>query len=142
MNPAQQVAWGSISMQSGASINLGAGSSLRRSPVWVVDADGDGRIGSTEQYIGAQPAGGVRRNTVSNTYAYFSKILSATSDSGATYPLDCNDNLVNAYRNIPNLVKDADNDGYKTSTAAGVQCVGASAVFNGRTYYNDGSGPN
>ena len=142
MNPAQQVAWGSISMQSGASINLGSGSSLRRSPVWVLDADGDGRIGSTEQSIGAQPEGGVRRNTVSSTYTYFSKILAATSGENAPYPLDCNDNSATAYRNIPNLVKDADNDGYKTSTAAGAQCVGASAVFNGRTYYNDGSGPN
>lgn len=139
MNPAQQVAWGSISMQSGASINLGSGSSLRRSPVWVVDADADGKIGSTEQYIGAQPAGGVRRNTVSNTYAYFSKILSATSGEGATYPLDCDDASQYAYRTINSLVTDADNDGYKTSAAASNPCVGDSSTINGRTYYKDAS---
>lgn len=139
MNPAQQVAWGSISMQSGASINLGSGSSLRRSPVWVVDADADGKIGSTEQYIGAQPAGGVRRNTVSNTYAYFSKILSATSGENAPYPLDCNDNSPYAYRTVANLVKDADQDGYKTATAAAPQCVGDASTINGRTYYKDAS---
>lgn len=139
MNPAQQVAWGSISMQSGASINLGSGSSLRRSPVWVVDADADGKIGSTEQYIGAQPAGGVRRNTVSNTYAYFSKILSATSGEGATYPLDCDDASQYAYRTINSLVTDADNDGYKTSAVASNPCVGDSSTINGRTYYKDAS---
>ncbi len=135
MNPAQQVAWGSISMQSGASINLGAGSSLRRSPVWVVDADGDGRIGSTEQYIGAQPAGGVRRNTVSNTYAYFSKILSATSGENAPYPLDVmiiSSMLTELFKSV----KDADKDGFKTSPQQ--ECVrSASAYFKGRTYYND-----
>lgn len=141
LNPGQQVAWGGISLQPGAAVNLSSGGALRKAPLWFADADSDSYISSTEQQIGAQPQGGVRRNTLSSTYNYLSKILALDEDS-----IDCNDNNEYIYRIINNLVKDADHDRYKTAAAPGPQCVGASTVINvggvNVTYYNDGSGPN
>jgi len=133
INSGQSIAWGTISMPSGAAINLTSGGSLRKSPVWVIDADADGFIANTEQTVGAQPAGGVRRNSVSSNYAYMSTLSGAPT-------LDCNDSSGTAYQTVGSLVQDADNDGYKTSTAAGSQCVGGSSTVNGRTYYRDTAG--
>ncbi len=143
INAGQSVAWGSISKPTGASIHLAPGGALRKAAIWVTDADEDGYVGSTIQEVSTtKPLGKVRRNSVSTNYNYFSKMLVATTNTDAPYILDCNDSSATAYRNVPDLVKDADNDGYKTSAVAATQCVGASATFNGRLYYNDGSGSN
>lgn len=135
----QRIAFGSLRAIKTSTITFQRGATLRGGGLFVHDKDRDGVIDSATQYIGSTPSAStefVRRNTLSTNYNYAWKLAS----SGAT--LDCNPNSAYAYRILPNLVRDADNDGYKTSTAAGNQCVGASAVFNGRTYYNDGSGPN
>jgi len=133
LNAAQQVAWGSISLQTGSSINIGTGGILRRAPVWLVDADGDGFINAADQYIGTTPpAGGVRRNTVTANYAYYSNLSTSPA-------LDCNDSNQYVYRTETSLVTDADNDGYKTSAAASNPCVGDASTINGRTYYKDAS---
>ena len=138
IGPSQQVAFGSFQLQKpNSSLVIARGGSLKKGGVFVHDADNDNYLDDTAQYIGtAPPAGYKRRNLISSVFNYAWKIAS----SGATF--DCNPSSQYAYRTIPNLVRDADQDGYKTATAAGPQCVGASAVFNGRTYYNDGSGPN
>ena len=130
-NPDQQVAWGGINID--GAINIAPGAALRAAPVWVTDADGDGYISSNEQFIGTQPEGGARRSAVAGNYAYYSKIANAET-------FDCNDDNEYIYVNRSNMVTDADNDGYKTSTTAGTQCAGDSSTINGRTYYRDASG--
>ncbi len=135
----QKVAFGSVSLGRGAILAVARGGTLAAGGVFVHDKDRDNYLDDTIQYVGSTPSAAtefIRRNTISSVFNYSWKIASAS----ATY--DCNNNSAYAYRTLPNMVRDADNDGYKTATAAGPQCVGASAVFNGRTYYNDGSGPN
>lgn len=135
----QKIAFGSISLAKGALMTIARGGSLSGGGVYVHDNDRDNYLDDATQYVGSTASAAtefIRRNAISSIFNYSWKIAS----SGATY--DCNKNSAYAYRVLPNLIRDADNDGYKTSTAAGPQCVGASATFNGRTYYNDGSGPN
>lgn len=139
LNPGQKIGRGTLSLR-GGSLTLAAGSSIVRGGVFVHDKDGDGVLDDAIQYVGSTASAStefVRRNTLSTTlFNYSWKIASG----GATF--DCNQNSAYAYQIIPNLVRDADHDGFKTAAAAGPQCVGASSVINGRTYYNDGSGPN
>lgn len=52
---------------------------------------------------------------------------------------DCNDGNASVFQVMNNVVADLDQDGYTTGTGA-LQCVGASQLVNGRTYYRDASG--
>lgn len=139
----QKIAFGSLSLGRGAVLSIARGGSLSGGGVYVHDNDRDNYLDDATQYVGSTASAAtefIRRNAISSIFNYAWKIAS----SGATY--DCNKNTAYAYRVLPNLVRDADNDGYKTSTAAGPQCVGAAGTFivNGtpKVYYNDGSGPN
>lgn len=135
----QKVAFGSVNLARGSIIAIARGGSLAAGGVYVHDNDRDNYLDDATQYVGSTPSAAtefIRRNAISSIFNYSWKIAS----SGAMY--DCNKNTPYAYMVLPNLVRDADNDGYKTSAPAGPQCVGAAGVFNGRTYYNDGSGPN
>lgn len=139
----QKAARGSVTVASGGTLTVGQGGTLQRSGIFVHDADGDGVLDDSLKYIGTAPAAGYVRRTAFKAVATNSAALAYSSNITPIALFDC-DGGTNpyTYRNIPNLVKDADHDGYKTAAAAATQCVGASAVFNGRTYYNDGSGPN
>ncbi len=148
--PGQVIGVGSKSFQGGAFL-IGNGSAgvILGGGVWLKDSDNDGYIDSpvTKIISRNQPAGYKRRNYVytlpaynTTSFNYASKIYNAAT-TAPTY-LDCDETNGYIYREVANLVTDADNDGYKTSASAGPQCVGASTVINGRTYYNGGSGPN
>lgn len=142
LNPNQKIARGGIAL-SGGTLTLAAGGGLVRGGLFLHDADSDGVLDDSLKYVGTAPPAGYIRRTAFKSVATNSAHLVYSSNINPIALFDC-DGGSNAYtyRNISNLVKDADNDGYKTAAAAAVQCVGASAVFNGRTYYNDGSGPN
>jgi len=148
--PGQIIGTGAKIFQGGSFVN-GNGSSgvILGAGVWLKDSDNDGYIDSpvTKIISRNQPTGYKRRNYVytlptynTTSFNYASKIYNAAT-TASTY-LDCDETNGYIYREVANLVTDADNDGYKTSASAGPQCVGASTVINGRTYYNGGSGPN
>jgi len=125
--PNQVIAFGVLYKPTGATIVRFAGSQLRRGAIWVPDADGDGYPDSanpTYTVNTAQPVGYVRRTALASNLSV----------------ADCSTNNGNTWQNIGNLVKDADNDGYKTSAAAASQCVGNTSSINGRTYYKDSTG--
>lgn len=142
INPGVKVAAGGF-WPSGGSLYIGAGGMFfPGSHVYVHDADGDGILDDNLTYTGTTPPAGyiTRPNFVST--APNSATLNYASKLSATASFDCNPSSPYAYRYVQNLVKDADQDGYKTAAVAAQQCVGASATINGRVYYNDGSGPN
>lgn len=141
LQPGQTVARGSGGLRTnGGQMITSSGGMLMEGQIYVKDADNDGVVDFpvVTTVATSKPAGYMRRNTVVG-FTYMSKLMNASIASGTA---DCDSSNGYIYRNITNLVKDADNDGYKTSAAAATHCVGASAVFNGRTYYNDGSGSN
>lgn len=54
---------------------------------------------------------------------------------------DCDDNNAKIYQSVTLLSTDADHDRYIFGSAAGTtQCVGGTAIFNTKTYYNDSTG--
>jgi hypothetical protein len=144
--PGQRLAAGAMAFQGGGvAYGNGDGGTIKGG-VWVKDADGDGYVDYpvVTKVSAAQPTGFIRRNYIQtlpaysgSSFNYATKVYNASASV-----LDCDGTNQYIYRNVTNLVKDADNDGYKTSTTAATHCVGASATINGRTYYNDGSGPN
>ncbi len=143
INPGQRIARGSL-ITNGGSFSIGNGSgSVIRGGVYLKDSDGDGIIDNPVVKVVAntQPAGYVRRNHLytlptynNSSFNYASKMYNAVATSPSS--LDCDQTSANAWRFIPSLVTDTDNDGYKTATAAYQQCVGASSSINGRTYYS------
>lgn len=147
--PGQVLSRGGV-ITNGGSFSSGNGNSgFVQGGLWLKDSDGDGIIDNpiVKLVRMTQPTGYIRRNYAytfptynSTTFNYASKFYNAATNASSS--LDCDSTNALIYRNVANLVRDADNDGYKTAAAAGVQCVGAQATFNGRTYYNDGTGPN
>ena len=135
IGPSQQVAFGSFQLQKpNSSLVIARGGSLKKGGVFVHDKDGDGILDDKTQYVGSTPSAAsefVRRNTLSTNYNYAWKMASVSAST------DCNPNNAYTFRNIGALVTDVDNDGYKTSSAAGGQCVGLQSVINGRTYFKD-----
>jgi hypothetical protein len=81
---------------------------------WNFDADGDGYGGATTQFSCASPGPGWVSNGT-----------------------DCNDGSGNVFQSIASLVVDADQDAYRTAAGATTQCVGATQLAGGRTYYRD-----
>ena len=125
--PNQVISFGVLSKPTGSTIVRFAGSQLRKGPIWAPDTDGDGYPDSanpTYSVNDVQPTGYVRRTVLASTLSV----------------ADCSTSNANIWQNIGNLVKDADNDGYKTSAAAASQCVGNTSSINGRTYYKDSAG--
>lgn len=147
--PGQRIARGGIVMAGGGMAIGNGNGGVIRGGLWLKDADGDGWVDSpiVKVVSSTQPAGFIRRNHAytlpaynSTDFNYASKFYNA--DSNNPDLLDCDGTNFYKYRNVPNLVRDADRDGYKTAAAPATVCVGASTVINGRTYYNDGSGEN
>lgn len=135
----QTIGRGSVS-NAGGTLTLAQGGILQKSGIYVHDADGDGVLDDSAKYIGTAPSAGYVRRTAFQTSATNSAALAYSTNIEAITLFDCNTGSVNVFQNIGNLVKDADNDGYKTAVAAGTQCVGATSVINGRTYYKDVAG--
>jgi hypothetical protein len=96
----------------------------------VTDLDGDGYSTGTAnvQCVGAQV-------TLSGRTAYQDAAGNPAwllaSDALGT---DCNDAAPTLYQSVANLVTDVDRDGRTVGTPA-TQCVGASTLVSGRTYY-------
>lgn len=144
--PGQAIARGGIAYQGGGMIIANGGLSARGG-VWVKDTDGDGVVDNpiVTKVSATQPAGYMRRNYMvtlptysSSAFNYGSKIYNSATNTPSS--LDCDGTNPNIYQNVANLVKDTDNDGYKTVAAAATQCVGGTSTINGRTYYKDATG--
>ncbi len=97
INPGQTVAWGVLGAGRGGYITVSPAGSLRSGAIWVIDADGDGYIANSEQYVGAQPEGGARRNTISTNYNYYSRIVNNPV-------LDCDDNAYSLTNSCAEIV--------------------------------------
>ena len=73
LNEGQTLVWNpgkEITISSGASIAINLHSQLKQGYIWVPDSDGDGWITENNQVIAdSQPAGYVRRNTITNLTA-------------------------------------------------------------------------
>jgi uncharacterized protein (TIGR02145 family) len=136
INAGQTVVWNpgkSVFINGAIAINKGTpGGQLKKTYLWMTDADSDNYSATTTQYYGGTadtPPTGCsncrRRNLMATTTA----TDCLDSGTGAQY----------VYQNISSLVTDADHDGYSVGTAA-TQCVGATSAIGGRTYYKDSSG--
>ena len=108
----QTVAYGSI-YKPGATVVRLAGGNLRRGPVWVPDADGDGypdSVGTQGQVVQAtQPAGYARRAVI----------------AGANK--DCDSSDAAKFKNYVGFT-DADADGYGTTAVQALFCSGSTFV--------------
>lgn len=102
----------------------------------VTDADHDG------YYVGAAATACVGLASTVNGRSYragtsgmptFLLVADALGSS------ECNDSNASIYRTV-NAALDVDQDGYVVPNSAGAQCVGASAMVNGRTYYASAAG--
>ncbi|MCL5439101.1 MAG: hypothetical protein M1268_03885 [Patescibacteria group bacterium] len=84
VNNLQTIGWGSMVKQGTGSVVRTAGGTLKKMPIWMLDNDTDGYVGSTTQNIQAtQPSGYRRRNLMTN--------ITTT---------DCNDNVAAIYQNL------------------------------------------
>lgn len=126
--PNQKVAFGVLSKPAGAVIARALGAQLMRSPVWVLDTDGDGYPDA------ANPAGVVSATRPGATYARRSFINTNIASA------DCNVSNANVFQNVANLATDGDNDGYISGSTFGTQCAGTTSTVNGRTYYKGTAG--
>jgi hypothetical protein len=114
-NPGQ-----SISVTTGA-IAIGSGGQLQKTYLWVADLDGDGYPNSAQQAQDTIPG-----------FQWHHRYLGNFAD-------DCNDGNANVYQNV-NTGTDVDQDGYIIESGKSANCVGASTVINGLTYYKNTSG--
>jgi hypothetical protein len=102
----------------------------------VRDADQDGVTAATT----LDPAACVGPSTTVSGRTYFRSSSGAYNWlAAASATADCNEADPQVFESRPAMLVDADADGYTTG-AAGTQCVGASSVINGRTYYANTSG--
>ncbi len=124
LQPSSTFVWNpgfGIRMQ-GGKIAKGSGASLKKTYLWMTDADADNYPSSTTQVAqDSAPANGRRRN-----------LMTTTSST------DCLDSSANVYAN-QTVATDSDQDGYGTSSASS-QCAGASTTVSGRTYYMNSAG--
>lgn len=112
----QDIAVGSINVNSGSIAIIDGGSMHIGSPIYALDADSDGVLGSFTFSL-TNIANTVRRNILSS------------------YSLDCNDSDISAWTTV-NGYLDSDGDGYG-STTSGSACTDGSLPANLVTNSND-----
>lgn len=128
--------WLASAMSLGDDCDNGAPGLFASMPSMVVDADHDG-------YSSAAPATAcVGSSTVVNGRTYFSNgagapvyLASATALGGG----ECNDADADVFRTVT-AATDGDQDGYVVAGSSASQCLGATSLVSGRTYYSDASG--
>jgi len=124
LNSTDTLVVGSLEL-SGGSIAIAQGGQIKiNEPVWAIDADADGYTSDTKLYYGDQPAGGVRKSTVTTL---------ATADCGdSTYATN------NVCCTVATRYQDADGDTYGNPSVSISACTTAGYVDN-NTDCNDAS---
>lgn len=102
----------------------------------VTDADHDGHHAGAPGMVCAGAASTANGRTYYANAAGAPVYLLAADALGSA---ECNDANASVYRTVT-AAQDADQDGYVVPNSSGAQCVGASAVVSGRTYYAGSAG--
>src|SRR3989344_3863557 len=145
INAGQTVVWNSgKSITVNGSIIINSTGQLKKTNLWITDANSDTYPASTTQVAQDNaPANGRRRNLMSSVSSTDCNDSDSTLQPTRTYytdaDADCDDTRNNVWLTYNGVALDADQDGYIASGSE-QWCVGNSTTVSGRTYYMDYTG--